>query len=106
MTDQLYVVTEMDLRGQKIIYRVHALKRMFERRITVVDVRQTIQSGAVVEEYPNDKPYPSRLLLGFVSHRPIHIVIAENSAASEIFVVTVYEPDPLQWDQDFKVRLK
>jgi hypothetical protein len=50
---------------ERLIFRVHALQRMFQRRITEADVREILQVGEVIESYPDDTPYPSRLILGF-----------------------------------------
>ena len=50
----------------KLVYRVHALRRMFVRSITPAEVRTVIEQGQTIERYPEDTPYPSRLLLGFV----------------------------------------
>lgn len=88
----------------RLIFRVHAIQRMFQRRISVDDVRQVLATGEVVEDYPNDTPYPSRLLLGWCGSRPIHVVAAENVAAQETIVITVYEPDLTQWEPGFKRR--
>jgi hypothetical protein len=62
-------------------------------------------NGDVIEDYPNDYPYPSRLVLGFCGARPLHVVAADNPGAPETIVITVYEPDPAQWDVTFRVRL-
>ncbi|MGH8196463.1 MAG: DUF4258 domain-containing protein, partial [Woeseiaceae bacterium] len=43
------------------------------------------------------KPYPSRLLLGFVGGRALRLVVADNVGDDETIVVTVYEPDPALW---------
>lgn len=32
----------------------------------------------VKEDYPDDTPYPSRLLLGWHNNRPLNIVVADN----------------------------
>ena len=88
----------------KLVFRVHAIRRMFERGITIADVRNVLDNGEVIEDYPNDFPYPSRLVLGWRGIRPIHIVAADNLSAGETIIVTVYEPDPQQWDSDFKRR--
>ena len=53
--------------------------------------------GEVIEDYPDDTPYPSNLILGWIKGRPIHVVAAHNSDEKEIVVITVYEPDPQQW---------
>ena len=50
----------------QFVYRVHALQRMFERSV----VESVIQSGATIESYPEDTPYPSRLVLGWDRDRP------------------------------------
>ena len=48
----------------KLVFRVHAIGRMFERRITEEEVRATLKGGETIEDYPSDTPYPSRLMLG------------------------------------------
>jgi hypothetical protein len=90
--------------GRRIVFRIHAIRRMFERQISVEDVRQVLATGETVESYPQDLPYPSRLVSGTVDERPIHVVAADNTDDQEIIVVTAYEPSPLQWDPDFKRR--
>ena len=90
----------------RIVYRVHAIQRMFERHISEHDVRTVLAEGEVLVEYPDDKPYPSRLALGFRGARPLHIVVADNVELNEIIVITVYEPDPAKWDSAFRRRKK
>lgn len=46
-----------------LIFRVHAIQRMFQRGISKDDVRSVLESGRLIEEYPDDHPYPSRLAL-------------------------------------------
>ena len=65
---------------ERLVFRVHALQRMFERNITVEAVHRVLKTGSVIEKYPEDKPYPSFLILGFIGNRPIHIVAADNGA--------------------------
>ena len=88
-----------------VVFSVHATKRMFERSISVDDVICVLQSGEEIEDYPNDWPYPSRLLLGWRNGQPLHVVVAENAAADGLVVVTLYEPDPAKWDSEFKRRM-
>lgn len=49
---------------EKTLFRVHAIQRMYQRSITAEEVHTVIQTGETIEDYPNDLPYPSRLLLG------------------------------------------
>lgn len=88
----------------KVSYSMHAIRRMFDRAISVADVREVLDNGESVEGYPTDTPYPSRLLLAWPGGRAIHAVVAENRSSDELIVVTVYEPDPAEWEVGFKRR--
>ena len=77
---------------------------MFQRRITEKEVRSVLENGETIESYPEDIPYPSRLILGWVRSRPLHVVAAENSQDEETIVITVYEPNPDEWPEEFKGR--
>lgn len=85
-------------------FRAHALQRMFQRRIRKDAVFGILISGEVLEEYPDDLPYPSRLIMGWYEGRPLHVVAAYDSAERKEIVITVYEPDPNRWDQGLRRR--
>jgi hypothetical protein len=86
------------------IYRVHAVQRMFERKVSVRNVARAIRSGMTIEDYSAEMPEPGRLILGFQGKRPVHVVVSENSDRNELTIITVYIPDPEKWNQDFKSR--
>ena len=77
---------------------------MFERGIGEADVSAVIGLGEVIQEYPDDAPYPSRLILGWRRERSIHVVAAYDSQKRTNIVITVYEPDHSQWENGFKKR--
>lgn len=87
----------------KLIFRVHAIQKMFEREITPDDVKNVIDEGEVIREYIDDKPFPSRLILGWSGKRPIHVVAADDDH-DQIIIITAYEPDPQLWESDFKSK--
>lgn len=87
-------------------FRQHAIKRMFERNITEVDIETVLSNGEVIEDYPNDYPLPSCLWLGYIDNRPIHVVYADSIQTNERIIITVYEPNPNQWSGDFTKRIK
>ena len=89
----------------KSIFRTHAIIRMFQRHVDEKDVRSVLEKGEIIERYPDDIPYPSRLILGWVENRPLHVVAAENIADNETIVITVYEPDQDKWSLSFKRRI-
>lgn len=91
------------MRFERVVFRVHALQRMFEREVSYAEVIETLKAGEVIEQYSEDKAHPGQLLLGRSQERPLHVVVAfgeDNSAIG----ITVYEPDPGQWDDEFKRR--
>jgi len=90
----------------RLVFRVHALKRMFQRKIGVEEVRQVIATGETIETYPDDKPFPSRLILGWDGPRPIHAVVAKNATDEEDIVITVYQPNATEWDAGFRRRTR
>ncbi len=57
------------MQQRRLIFRDHATRRMMERGVRVVDIRWVVDNGEIVEDYPNDFPYHSRLLLGWVKGR-------------------------------------
>lgn len=67
------------------------------------DVRLVVLGGEVIEDYPRDVPYPSRLVLAWIDGRAVHAVVAIVDARTAI-VITVYEPDPDEWDETFRRR--
>jgi len=89
---------------QRLVFRVHAVQRMFERGIAKEDIRQALKTGKTIEAYPEDQPCPSRLVLGWIGTRPIHVVVADNPVQQETIVITVYEPDPTRWETGFERR--
>ena len=79
---------------------------MFERGVTQSEVVHAVRFGETIEEYPDDSPYPSRLVLGMQGLRPIHAVVADNKEDRMLVVITVYEPDNDQRTRDFRRRLR
>jgi hypothetical protein len=88
---------------EHLVFRAHALRQMWRRGIDIEEVRDALRAGAAIEEYPDERPYSSRLVLGWSQGRPIHVVAAEGPDET-IIVVTVYEPAREQWEPDFRTR--
>jgi len=88
----------------KTIFRVHAVQRMFERRVAIKKVLGAIETGEIIEDYSSETPEPSRLILGFQGKRPFHVVTSENPETNETTVITVYVPNPNKWKKDARSR--
>jgi len=81
----------------------HAFRRMWERGVGPASVRGVVRFGEVIEEYPDDEPFPSVLVLGNVGTGPIHVVAGVEQGGARCHIITVYFPDPDVWDE-FRTR--
>jgi hypothetical protein len=90
----------------RVEFRVHALRRMFQRGISIAAVLHVLETGTTVEQYPDDFPYPSRLVHGLWASQPIHVVVADNAEIGIRVVVTAYQPDLEEWEPGFTRRKK
>ena len=82
-----------------IEWTVHAGQRILQRGITRQEVKEAIMTGEVIEDYPDDYPYPSCLLLG--SNR-LHVVCGIGEG--RLWIITAYWPSLDKWKSDLKTR--
>lgn len=88
---------------ENIEITLHAAKRLEQRGISIKDVISCILSGEIIEQYPDDYPFPSCLVLGYsIKNQHLHVVIGSNMET--IWVITAYYPDPHKWEEDYKTR--
>ena len=81
----------------------HIARRMLIRGIARRQVLHVIITGEIIEQYENDTPYPSCLLLGRDDEgRPLHVVC--GLAPDSVWLITAYYPDPDEWEEDRKTR--
>jgi hypothetical protein len=60
-------------------------------------------TGEIIEQYPNDYPYPSCLILGNKNTAtPLHTVISCNG--EKLWIITAYFPSSEKWMDDLKTR--
>ena len=89
--------------GEFAFSHPHAFKRVVERNISDVEIRQAGASAVMIEDYPDDKYSPSCLLLGFTKQgHPLHIQVS-YAEADLVKIITLYEPDQNEW-LDFSQR--
>jgi hypothetical protein len=79
----------------------HAVKQMIKRFIDRFEVEDAVDSGTIIEEYPDDKYSPSCLVYGKTkAGRNLHVQLSLPPA---VVVITVYEPEETEWVA-FRVR--
>ena len=90
-------------KSENIIITLHGQLRLNERGITIDDVMNAINNGDIIEQYPDDFPFPSCLILGLsVQNTYIHIVVSMDE--DKIYLITAYIPKRDKWETDFKTR--
>jgi hypothetical protein len=90
------------VRQGHLLFTHHAVVQMAARVISVNEVEEAILAGAIIEEYPDDKYGPSCLVYGnTLQGRPLHAVC---SLPPRVRIVTVYEPDPAEWEEGWTRR--
>jgi hypothetical protein len=81
----------------------HAVDQSIIRHISMTELREAIDSGVIIEDYPKDKYGPSCLMLGYTqTGRPLHVQCSYPTR-DLVKIITLYEPDPSEWI-DGKVR--
>jgi hypothetical protein len=87
----------------RIKWNAHATQRMLQRTISRKQVIDTLMCGQIIEEYPEDYPYPSCLVFGFLfQSNPLHVVCSIGQES--LWIITVYRPDNIKWHNDYKTR--
>jgi hypothetical protein len=90
-------------RDENIVTTKHAKNRLVERGITIENIKSAIQTGEIIEQYENDKPFPSCLLLGRTEQNThIHVVASVDN--NFLYIITAYYPDENKWEDGFKNR--
>ena len=88
---------------ENIEITMHAAKRLEQRGISIRDVVACITNGEIIEQYPDDYPHPSCLILGLsINQKHLHVVIGSN--LETIWIITAYYPDIKKWELDYKTR--
>jgi hypothetical protein len=92
----------------RVLYSQHARTEMRQEEfgpVSDAEVYEAVSGGEVIESYPEDQPYPSVLVFGRTqSGRPLHVVVAVARDEDRAIVITVYQPDPRRWEDDFRRR--
>ena len=90
----------------RIEWRKHVLQRLAERAIPQEVAFEVLRTGERIEEYAEDKPFPSALFLGYNEGNAYHVVAAFDESKEHVYVITVYEPSDNVFELDNRTRKK
>ena len=96
-------IQALTLQG-KIMWTEHVATRLRERGIKRTDVLECIENGEIIEQYPDDTPFPSCLILGNrEAEKPLHVVVGFN-IDTLCCIITAYRPNLDRWKPNFETR--
>lgn len=78
--------------------------RLGQRFISRQTIISATDSYEVAEAYPNDKYFPSYLLLGRQGEDVFHVLVGADVDGQNIRIVTAYYPSLDEWELDLKTR--
>jgi len=90
----------------RIEWRKHVLQRLAERGLRQSAVLEVLKAGDMIEDYPDDKPFPSGLFFGYVGKQPLHVVAAVDATGQQAYIITAYAPSLEIFETDYRTRRK
>jgi len=87
----------------KVEITQHAFLRLRERGIFFYDIVNAIMNGEIIEQYPEDFPFPSCLVLG-LSKKDTYLHTVCGIGNSKLWIITAYFPTIDKWEDDLKTR--
>ena len=86
------------IRNGRIRITDHADVEALADRLSFDEIVYSVLHGEIIEDYPDDRPYPSCLIYGDTPiGEPVHTVWAYNQETGSAALITTYRPDPARW---------
>ncbi len=92
------------IQAKRIRITDHADEAAESDQLAFDEVYISVIHGEIIENYPDDRPYPSCLIYGQnFTGDPVHSVWAFNVENQWAVLITVYRPDHERWN-NFRER--
>ena len=91
--------------NKRILYLPHAIRQMSRpnRMISPEEVRDVIEQGEIIEDYPDDQRGHSCLIFYYsLEGRPVHVVCAPK--VDYLAEITAYIPSVEEWEENYTKR--
>ena len=89
---------------QKSAANLEKQKKVFDFFLFfVIIILGVINNGEIIEQYPDDYPFPSCLILGItINGEYVHVVVSMDEG--KIYLITAYKPSLDKWESNLKTR--
>lgn len=91
--------------AKRLLFLPHTIRQMTRPypMLTSGEVANVIETGEVIEDYPEDRRGHSCLIFARgLNERPVHVLCSPKD--DYLAVITAYVPDPQKWTTDYRVR--
>jgi hypothetical protein len=78
--------------------------RLGQRFIAREMIIEAANNYELIEEYPDDKYFPSYLLLGRRGEEVFHVLFGADIDGQNVRIITAYYPSLDEWEEDLKTR--
>jgi len=78
--------------------------RLQQRKLNAETLCEAVSTFEIVEAYPHDKYLPSFLIRAEARGLVFHAHVAADVEGGNVRVVTMYTPNPEEWDNDGRIR--
>ena len=85
-------------------WRKHTLVRLAERNVSQDTILEVVMKGDIIEDYPQNAPLSSCLMLGWIEAKPYHVVVSFDETLETGYIITAYEPRLDKFEPDFRTR--
>jgi hypothetical protein len=82
----------------------HAFDKLRLLDCTLAEFEIAIEDAEIIEEHVIESDALKELVLSVSWTRPIHAVVIVDDRLGEERIVTVYEPEPKLWSDDYRRR--
>jgi hypothetical protein len=94
------------VKEKRIDWRKHVLERLAERGIKQKTILDVLSNGEIIEEYPDDYPFPNALYFSVKENTPFHVVASFDEHTNSVYIITAYIPSTEIFGQDYRTRRK
>ncbi len=94
------------IKRRKVFWTYHVNMRLKMRSISREMILSSVNDLEIIEQYLEDKYFPSYLMISNYNKIDYHLLIAVDVTGDNVRVVTTYLPNPQKWEPGFKIRRK
>lgn len=87
-----------------VVLRAHVFEKVRAIDMTLAEFETLLGTGEVIEETVTEDGDLKELVLLLDWTRPVHVVVIVDDERAEERIITVYEPDPDSWSNDYRRR--